>query len=535
MAAAAAANPDLEAQAQWRPRTNPWIIAAVVALAAFMEVLDTSIANVALPHIAGSLGASEDQSTWVLTAYLVANAIVLPMGGWASSVIGRKNFFMSCIVIFTVSSFLCGIAPSLGLLLLFRVFQGAGGGGLQPMAQAIMADSFEPSKRGLAFAVYGLVTVLAPSIGPTLGGWITDNYSWHWIFYINIPVGILAFFLTSRLVEDPPFAKSDRKNLFKLDYVGVGLLVIAMGALQIGLDKGEENDWFGSNFIRVCGAAFAISFAALMIWEWYKKDPLIDLKLFKFKNFAVCCFLMLLTGGFLNATTVLQPQFLQQTLGYTATNAGFSLSAGGIVLLLAVPIAGQLVGRFPARNLIVFGFVVFASGYAFTALHLNLGISFGYASWLRVVQVVGIPFVFISVTTAAYFGIPAEKNNQVSGLINFARNIGGSILISITNAIVTESGLWHQNQMRKYLTPTDPYFHNRVNALKDVFTTSAGTANAEGLAQGQIYNQLNLQANALAYVDVFWILCAAAIVMIFLSFLLDKNNPQSHKGHVMME
>jgi DHA2 family multidrug resistance protein len=533
MAAAAAVN--LEEQAQWRPRVNPWIIAATVAMAAFMEVLDTSIANVALPHIAGSLGASEDQSTWVLTAYLVANAIVLPMGGWASSVIGRKNFFMTCIVIFTISSFLCGIASSLGLLLLFRVLQGAGGGGLQPMAQAIMADSFEPSKRGMAFALYGIVAVLAPSIGPALGGWITDNYSWHWIFYINIPVGILAFILTSRIVDDPPFAKSDRKNLYKLDYVGLGFLVVAMGALQIGLDKGEENDWFGSNFIRVCGVAFAISFAGLMIWEWYKKDPLIDIRLFKFKNFAVCCFLMLLTGGFLNATTVLQPQFLQQTIGYTATNAGFSLTLGGISLLFMVGIAGQMVGRFPARNVIILGFALFTVGYYISATHLNVGISFNTAQLLRVAQVVGIPFVFIAVTTAAYFGIPSEKNNQVSGLINFSRNIGGSILISLTNAIVTESGLWHQNQMRKYLTPTDPYFHNRVNALKDVFTTSAGKGNAEALAQGQIYNQLNQQASTLAYVDVFWILCAAAIVMIGLTFLLDKNNPKDHKGHVMME
>jgi DHA2 family multidrug resistance protein len=533
MAAAATANP--EAQTQWRPRVNPWIIAATVALAAFMEVLDTSIANVALPHIAGSLGASEDQSTWVLTAYLVANAIVLPMGGWASSVIGRKNFFMLCIVIFTVSSFLCGIASSLGLLLLFRVFQGAGGGGLQPMAQAIMADSFEPSKRGMAFALYGIVAVLAPSIGPALGGWITDNYSWHWIFYINIPVGVLAFILTSRLVDDPPFAKSDRKNLYKLDYVGLGFLVIAMGALQVGLDKGEENDWFGSNFIRVCGIAFAISFAGLMIWEWHKKDPLIDIRLFKFKNFAVCCFLMLLTGGFLNATTVLQPQFLQQTIGYTATNAGFSLTAGGIALLFMVVIAGRSLGTFPARNVIIFGFVLFTIGYYVSAKQINLGISFNTASWLRVLQVIGIPFVFIAVTTAAYFGIPSEKNNQVSGLINFSRNIGGSILISVTNAIVTESGLWHQNQMRKYLTPTDPYFHNRVNALKDFFTTSAGKGNAEGLAQGQIYNELNQQATALGYVDVFWIMCAAAIVMILLTFLLDKNNPQDQKGKVVME
>jgi DHA2 family multidrug resistance protein len=535
MAAAAVANPEVEAQALWRPKTNPWIIAMTVALAAFMEVLDTSIANVALPHIAGNLGASEDQATWVLTAYLVANAVVLPMGGWASSVVGRKNYFMLCIGVFTVSSFLCGIAPSLGLLLLFRVFQGAGGGGLQPMAQAIMADSFEPSKRGLAFALYGLVAVLAPSIGPTLGGWITDNYSWHWIFYINIPVGILAFFLTQRLVEDPPYAKSDRKNFFKLDYVGLSLLIISMAALQIGLDKGEENGWFGSNFIRECAVAFALSFAGLIAWEWTRKNPLMDLKLFKFKNFAVCCFLMMLTGGLLNATTVLQPQFLQQTIGYTATIAGFTLSGGGVALIFAMPFAGQAVSRFPARNLIAFGFVLFALGYWYTATHLNLGISFESASIMRVVQVVSIPFVFISVTTAAYFGLPPEKNNQVSGLVNFSRNIGGSVLISITNAMVTERGLWHQNQMRKYLTPGGAYFHDQLAALKDYFTPLVGKPNAGAMAQGEIYNQLNLQASALAYVDVFWILCAAAILMVPLAFLLDKNNPKDQKGHVVME
>jgi MFS transporter, DHA2 family, multidrug resistance protein len=534
MADAAAANP--AAMAQWKPKVNPWLIAATVAMAAFMEVLDTSIANVALPHIAGDLGASEDQSTWVLTAYLVSNAVVLPMGGWASSVIGRKKFFMTCIVIFTVASFLCGIAPSLGLLLLFRVIQGAGGGGLQPMAQAIMADSFEPSKRGLAFSLYGLVAVLAPSIGPTLGGWITDNYSWHWIFYINIPVGILAFILTQRLVEDPPFAVSDRKNLSKLDYIGVGLLVISMAALQIGLDKGEENDWFGSPFIRHCAWVFAISFIVLIIWEWRSKRPLMDLSLFKFKNFAVCWFLMLLTGGFLNATTVLQPQYLQQTIGYTATIAGLSLSGGGLILIFVMPLAGQAVSRLPARNIIAFGFLLFAYGYWFTATKLNLNISFGFASLMRVVQVISIPFVFISVTTAAYFGLPPEKNNQVSGLINFARNIGGSILISLTNAMVTERGLWHQNQMRKYLTPTDPYFQNRVTALKDFFTTSAGKANADALAQGQIYNQLNQQATTLGYVDAFWVLCVVAALMVPVSFfLLDKNNPREMKGHVAME
>lgn len=536
MAAATAVNPEAAAlQEQWKPKTNPWLIAATVALAAFMEVLDTSIANVALPHIAGNLGASEDESTWVLTAYLVSNAVVLPMGGWAASVIGRKNFFLLCITIFTVSSFLCGIAPSLGLLLLFRVFQGAGGGGLQPMAQAIMADSFEPSKRGLAFSLYGLVAVLAPSIGPTLGGWITDNYSWHWIFYINIPVGILAFFLTQRLVEDPPYLKADRKNLRRLDYVGLSLLVISMGALQITLDKGEEKDWFGSHFIAWFAAIFAVSFAALLIWEWFNKAPIMDLKLFKYRNFAVCCFLMLITGGLLNATTVLQPQFLQENLGYTATIAGFTLSGGGLALIFAMPLAGQAVSRFPARNLIAFGFIMFAGGYYFTATHLNLGISFGFASLLRVLQVISIPFVFISVTTAAYFGIPPEKNNQVSGLINFVRNIGGSVLISITNAMVTERGLWHQGQMIKYLTPSSSNLYNQVDSLKNYFTSTAGTNNADALAQGRIYNQMLEQSAALAYVDVFFILFAASLLMIPLSFLLSKNNPRTDKHEIRME
>ena len=531
-ASGAAGEPKLIAQDKWRPRVNPWIIAATVAMAAFMEVLDTSIANVALPHIAGNLGASQDESTWVLTAYLVSNAVVLPMGGWAASVIGRKNFFMLCIVIFTVASFLCGVATSLPLLLLFRVIQGAGGGGLQPMAQAIMADSFEPAQRGLAFSLYGLVAVLAPSIGPTLGGWITDNYSWHWIFYINIPVGILAFFLTQRLVEDPPWSVADRKNFFKLDYIGVGLLAVAMGALQIGLDKGEEKDWFGSHFIVGFAIAFVVSFTALIIWEWRAKNPVMDLHLFKQSNFAICCFLMMLTGGLLNATTVLQPQFLQAQLGYTATLAGLSLSGGGLVLILLMPLAGQAVGRFPARNIIAFGFIIFAAAYFMSAIYINLGLSFGASSWLRVVQVAPIPFVFISVTTAAYFGLPREKSNQVSGLINFVRNIGGSILISLTNAEVTERGMFHQNQLLKYLTPSSANFQQHVSSLTSVFTTSAGGGNAGHLAQGSIYNQLQQQSQTLAYVDVFYILCAASIVMIPTAFLLKKNHPGAGSGEI---
>src|ERR1700692_4791662 len=347
------------AERQWKPRVNPWLIAATVALAAFMEVLDTSVAIVALPHIAGNLGASTNEGTWVLTTYLVSNAIVLPMGAWASSVIGRKRYFLLCIAIFTIASFLCGLAVSLPMLLLSRVIQGAGGGGLQPMAQAIMADSFDEKSRGQAFALYGLVAVLAPSIGPTLGGWITDNYSWRWIFYINIPVGILAFVLVTRLVEDPPWIKPDRTRLRKMDYLGLSFLTIAMGGMQIMLDKGEENDWFASNFIRFFAFLFISGMVGLVVWELKAKKPIINLRLFRFKNFAICCFLMMLVGGVLNANTVLQPQFMQALLGYTATTAGMALPAGGIALVFVMPMAGYATGKVSARTLTVIGFSMF--------------------------------------------------------------------------------------------------------------------------------------------------------------------------------
>ena len=519
-----------EYDASWRPKVNPWLIALTVALAAFMEVLDTSIANVALPYIAGSLGASNDESTWVLTSYLVANAIVLPLGGWASSVLGRKRFFMTCIVIFTVSSFLCGLAPSLVFLLLFRVFQGAGGGGLQPMAQAIMADSFEPRLRGLAFALYGLVAVLAPSIGPTIGGWITDTYSWRWIFYINIPVGILALVLTQRLVDDPPWLGSDLKNFFRVDYIGVGFLVLSMGSLQIMLDKGQEKDWFGSHFIQFFGTVFAITIVGLLAWEWWgAKTPVMELRLFKNRNFAVCCFLMLLTGGILNATTVLQPQYLQAQVGYTATIAGLSLAGGGVALLLVMPIAGQAVTRFPARNIIAFGFAITALSYWLTATKLNLGISFSTASWLRVFQIGSIPLVFIALTTAVYFGLLRTKSNQISGLINFVRNIGGSILIALTNAEVTQRGQFHQNQLLKYVVPSNLNYQRTQSMYQGTFDTKMGAANAQHLANGQILNNLQAQSTTLAYVDVFWLLFVACVVMTLLSFLLKRNDPRA--GH----
>ena len=527
-------NNSQDSHAAWKPRVNPWLIAMTVALAAFMEVLDTSIANVALPHIAGNLGASTDQGTWVLTSYLVANAIVLPLGGWASNVIGRKNFFLLCITIFTVASFLCGIAPSLPILLLCRVLQGAGGGGLQPMAQAIMADSFEESKRGQAFALYGLVAVLAPSIGPTLGGWITDNYTWRWIFYINIPVGMLAYILTTRLVDDPPWIKPDRKHLWNMDYLGLAFLALAMGGLQITLDKGEENDWFSSNFIRFFAGLFVVSMIGLIYWELRKKDPLINLRVFKYKNFAICAFLMMLVGGVLNASTVLQPQFLQQLLGYTATNAGLALTAGGFSLVVVMPFAGWATGKFPARNIAAVGFCFFAFSFWFSTTQLSIDMSFANASWLRVIQLAPIPFCFIPITTAAYIGIPKEQSNQVAGLINFVRNIGGSIFIAITGAAVTNRSLRHEALLQNSMSSLNIPYQQYTSALSSALGHNFGGQQGAAMARGTIYQQLQQQAAMLGYQDVYKLLFWMSLGMVVFAFLLNKNKPGAGAGAAAM-
>src|ERR1700736_5558553 len=335
MSAATAAG---TAEEIWRPKGNPWIIAVAVSLAAFMEVLDTSIANVALPHIAGNLGASNDESTWVLTSYLVSNAIVLPISGWLVAWLGRKRFFLTCIVFFTISSFLCGIAPNLGLLLLFRVMQGAFGGGLQPMAQAVLGDTFPPEKRGLAFALYGITAICAPAIGPTLGGWITDNYSWRWIFYINVPVGAVALALVYQLVEDPPYVAGLRQRLSGFDFIGFSLLTVGVGALQIAI----------------------VGLVSLIIWEWFQKEPIVDVRLFKNFNFAATSLMFLMLGMALFSSTVLMPQLLQTLMGYTAQKAGMVLSAGALVVLVALPMVGKLTTRFQARYLLAFGWITLA-------------------------------------------------------------------------------------------------------------------------------------------------------------------------------
>jgi MFS transporter, DHA2 family, multidrug resistance protein len=517
----------------WRPRYNPWLVAVVVALAAFMEVLDTSIANVALPYMAGNLGASNDQSTWVLTSYLVSNAIILPMTGWLAGALGRKRFFMSCLSIFTVSSLLCGFAPSLGFLLLFRVMQGAGGGGLQPMAQAILADTFPPEKRGLAFAAYGITAIMAPTIGPTLGGWITFNYSWRWIFFINLPVGVMAWFLVRRFVEDPPYLQRLRNAKVKLDYVGIALLTVGVGALQILLDKGQEDDWFGSRFITTLVVVSAVCLISLVVWEWFERAPIIDVRMFKNFNFASASLMLFMLGILLFSSLVLMPQFLQTLLGYTSELAGLALSAGGLVLLIETPITGQLTTKVQARRLIAFGWLALSVAMFYSTKRIDLQMSFNAAVWLRVAQVVGLGFLFVPITLVAYIGIPAEKNNSVAGIANFMRNMGSSVGTSLVTTVIARRAQFHQLRLVEKARIDNPNFANAAHGLSRHFVTGGlGRHDAIGTAYARIYQSLVAQAGTLAYVDTFMVLSIAAGIMFFLSFMLKRNDPASGGMHV---
>jgi MFS transporter, DHA2 family, multidrug resistance protein len=510
----------------WKPSVNPWLIAVVVAMAAFMEVLDTSIANVALPYMAGNLGASNDESTWVLTSYLVSNAIVLPISGWFAGVFGRKRFFMMCLAIFTVSSLLCGIAPSLGAIILFRVLQGAGGGGLQPMAQSILADTFPPQKRGLAFALYGITTIIAPTIGPTLGGWITDNYTWRWIFFINLPVGILALFLVLRLVEDPPWVKRIAGAGVKIDYIGVGLLTLGVGALQVMLDKGQEDDWFGSHFILILAILAATGLVSLVIWEWFRKDPIVEVRLFKNMNFLGANGMMFILGIMLFSSLVMMPQYLQTLMGYTAESAGLVLSGGGLVLLFLMPIAGTLSSKVQARYIIGFGWLALSFAMFYSTQNLDLQISFWSASFLRVVQVFGLAFLFVPINLVSYVGMPPEKSNSVAGLVNFMRNIGSSIGTSMVTTLIARRAQFHQVYLVAHTNLGQPTFTQAVAGLATRLAQSGlEVTQATSQAYARVYEALIGQATTLAYIDTFWVLCIGAGIMFLLSFALKKNQP----------
>ncbi len=510
----------------WRPRINPWIIAMTVTLATFMEVLDSSIANVALPHIAGGLGATQDEATWVLTAYLVANAVILPAGAYMTTFIGRKKFYMICVALFGISSALCGLAPSLPLLVFFRILQGIGGGGLAPSEQAILADTFPPEKRGQAFAMYGLAVVVAPAIGPTLGGWITDNYDWRWIFFLNVPICLLSLFLTSRIVEDPPYVneqvRESQKGGIKLDFLGFGLLGLTFGSLEFILDKGQEDDWFSSNLITFFVVAMVVAFVLMIWWELKQlregNRPIINLTLFKRRSFAISFCLMFVLGFSLYGTTILIPQFVQTLLGYTAELAGLVLSPAGFMMMAMMPVVGILSGKVDPRKLIGFGFIMLTA--ALIDMHtLNLGVSYGRLVFLRVFQASGLAFLFIPINTIAYVGVKQSENNDVSGLTNLARNIGGSCGTAFVATMLTRRTAAHESNMVRNLTPANDAFNAQVNALKGMYGHGAQAVHA---AQASIYNQLHRQAGMLAYLDIIQYLAVFCACMLPLVALIPR-------------
>lgn len=487
-----------------------------------MEALDSSIANVAMGHIGGSLSASRDEATWVLTSYLVANAVVLPLSGWIANRIGRKRFYMSCVFLFTMASLLCGMAPTLGMLVFFRVLQGAAGGGLQPSEQSILADTFPPNKRSMAFAVYGMAVVLAPVLGPTVGGWIVDNYSWRWIFFLNIPVGIVSLYLTNRLVEDPPYLAAIRKRREGIDYWGLGLLVLTIGALQTMLDKGQEDDWFSSRLITVCFAVSAIGLVIFVIRQLSVAHPILDLRLLKQRNVGTTMFVMFMVGVSLYSSTVLIPQFLQEIMGYSAQQAGMAVSSGGIALMVLFPVAGALAPKFDPRRLVAMGFIITTFGlYRMTEVSLN--VSFGHAVSWRVVIALGLPFLFIPINTLCYAGIPQEKYNEVSGLSALMRNLGGSVGISFVTTLLARMSQKHLAMLGAHTASGNPPFERLRNGLAGAWM-QRGSAHAEamGRAGAQIFGMAQVQARLLAYVDVIWIMVALTAILIPLPFLMRR-------------
>jgi len=506
---------------------NPWLIALTVMLATFLEVLDTSVANVALPHIAGDLSAGVDESTWVLTSYLVSNAIVLPLTGWLSSLFGRKRFFMVCVGVFTVCSFLCGIAPSLGLLVVFRILQGAGGGALQPISQAILVESFPKEKQGMAMAVYGMGVVVAPVVGPTLGGWITDNYTWRWIFFINIPVGVLSLLLTAFLIYDPPYLVRKSLRGLRIDYIGLGLLSVGLGFLQVVLDKGEREDWFGSNFIIGCTMVAGVGLIGAFIWELTREDPIVDFRMLKDRNFFLATFTMFMLGFVLYGTTVLLPLMLQTLMGYTALLSGLVLSPGSIFTILALPIVGRLTQKVEARWLVAFGLGI--TGLAL--LHMstfNLQIDIWTAVRAWTFSRIGMAFLFIPINVTAFYYIPKEKMNNATGIINLARNIGGSVGIANVATLLSRRAQVHQAMLVAHLTPFDASYRNALQGAQQMLMTQGSNPTLAHIqSQGMLYGNLVRQANMLAYVDAYWLLGMTFIAMIPFMFFMKSVKPHA--------
>jgi MFS transporter, DHA2 family, multidrug resistance protein len=511
---------------------NPWLIAIAVMLATFMEVLDTSIAAVALPYIAGSVSATNDEATWVLTSYLVANAIVLPASSWFSRRFGRKRFLITCIMIFTISSFMCGAATSLWMLLLARAVQGAGGGALQPLAQAILLESFPKEKRGLAMAVFALGVVVAPVLGPTLGGYLTDTYSWRWAFYINIPIGILAITLISRFVTDPSYIKNAIAGRF--DGVGFGLLTVWLGALQIILDKGQEVDWFGAVWIRWATVVLVTTFLGFLWWEWTRKETLVDLRVFRYRNFALGCVLIALFGAAIYGLVTLLPLFYQELMGYTALNAGIAVSPRGVGAIVAMPIIGVLTSKLDNRFMIAFGFGLFGATALWFGL-VNLQISQWTFLWAIILSGFATGSIFVPLATVSMAELRNEEIGNASGLYNLLRNIGGSIGISVVNTIIARHEQLHRNELVRSITSGSSQVQQQLQAYSQTLQTSSGSSgstlgNIADQAYGVLNGTVNIQARLWSYVDDFRYLALMCFFCVPIVFMLKRAKAQ--KGAV---
>ncbi len=505
-------------QGAWRPTYNPWLVAIVVTMAAFMEILDTTIVNVALPHIAGSLSSSNDEATWALTSYLVANGIVLTISGWLGAVLGRKRYFLICLAMFTVCSLLCGTSRSLPELIFFRLLQGFFGGGLQPNQQSIILDYFPPARRGAAFGVTAIATIVAPVLGPTLGGFITNSASWRWIFFINVPVGMLAVFLVWLLVEDPPWVKREWRGI---DAIGLGLIALGLGCLEVMMDRGEDDDWFGSSFIFTMALLAVAGIVGSALWMSVAKNPIIKLAVFKDKNFSSGCVMIGAMGAILYASAVIIPQFAQQIIGYTATWAGLILSPGGLVVIMLIPIVGRLLTIIQTRYIIAIGFFIMGCALIFSS-KLVVDISYVRLVMIRGAQTVGLAFLFVPISTITYATLPRELNGDATALYSMFRNVAGSIGIAASTALIEQRAQTHQAYLAQWATPFHQPFVQLIARYQAALQSMGHVASAaHNLALGKAYQMFQAQVSVMAYSDVFMFCSVVAFAMVPLCFLLS--------------
>ncbi|RKU00143.1 EmrB/QacA family drug resistance transporter [Burkholderia sp. Nafp2/4-1b] len=503
----------------WRPAANPWVVAIVVTLAAFMEVLDTTIVNVALPHIAGTMSASYDEATWTLTSYLVANGIVLPISGFFGRLLGRKRYFVLCIAAFTVCSFLCGVATNLGELIVFRVLQGLFGGGLQPNQQSIILDTFPPEQRNRAFSISAIAIVVAPVLGPTLGGWITDHFSWRWVFLLNVPIGALTVLAVLQLVEDPPWRRGAERGI-SVDYIGIGLIAIGLGCLQVMLDRGEDEDWFGSNFIRVFAVLSALGLVGAVMWLLRVKKPVVDLSCLRDRNFALGCVTIATFAAVLYGSAVIVPQLAQQHLGYTATLAGLVLSPGALLITMEIPLVSRMMPHVQTRYLVGLGFVLLSLALIYSRT-LVPDIDYKHLVMIRCAQSLAIGFMFVPITTLAYLTVPQRLNDDASALFTMFRNVAGSIGISVSTALIRERTQARMAHLSTHMSPLSQNFQDALHENARTIGALSGVPPPAALqtATGRLYETFISQATILAYIDVFAILavfCAFSIPLTFL-------------------